>query len=152
MEVRYAASPRLNVFTKNAYLAHNMIIYLLATLFLFFVYYFVERNIVKRSLLKSGERAAEIFKLTTEPDINDIKPLRKNTYYYIYRPNKPAFMSLSNDKSDIPLNDLDYNGLVRFKKVLENYRNNKTSNYEFFDHKNLDISFIPFYPERIRLK
>lgn len=121
-----------------------MIIYLLAALFLFYVYYFAERYIVKRSLLKAGGRVAEFIKTSTNPGNNDFKNLRKNTDYFIYRFDKPAFLSLTSNTPDLLLKDLDYCDLVRFKNIFEDFQNNKTSDSEFFAHKKFRHLVYPF--------
>ncbi len=59
-----------------------MISFLFAALFAFYLYYFLERYFVKKSLLRAGEKLSDIIKTSSEFDNENLLNLRKKTEYY----------------------------------------------------------------------
>ena len=55
-----------------------------------------------------------------------------------------TFKSIDDDKPDLPISELDYKGLVRFKHMIEKYESNEKPDIEFFEYKNHKHMIYPF--------
>jgi hypothetical protein len=121
-----------------------MIAYLLYAVIFFIVYYFVEQKILKASLIKAGKRFSELSSSVDLIKNMDLTALRKKTDYYKLKKDEMTFMYIGNDKPDLPVFELDYKGLVRFKHLIEKYESNEKPDFEFFAHKNHKHLIYPF--------
>src|SRR3989304_9014341 len=125
-----------------------MLAYLLYAVLFFIVYYFVEQKIIKNSLIKAGIRFSEIFGSVGSIKNIDLATLRKKTDYYKLQKGEMIFKPIDNEKPDLPISELDYKDLVRFKQLIEKYENNEKPDFEFFSHKNHKHLIFPFSTDK----
>jgi hypothetical protein len=121
-----------------------MLAYLLYAVLFFIAYYFVEQKILKNSLIKAAKRISEIYSSTDSIEDVDLTTFRKKTDYYRLQKVDMIFKPLNKDKSDLPIPELDYKGLVRFKQLIEKYECNEKPDFDFFAHKNHKHLIYPF--------
>lgn len=109
-----------------------MLAYLLYAVIFFIVYYFVEQKFIKNSLIKAGKRFSEIYGSVVSIKNMDLASLRKKTVYYKLQKGEMIFKPIDIDKPDLPISELDYKGLVRFKQLIEKYENNEKPDFSIF--------------------
>ena len=121
-----------------------MLAFLLYAVLFFIIYYFIEQKIIKNSLAKSGKRFSEIYYTADSIENMDLSTLRKKTDYYRFLKADMTFKSIVNDKPDLPISDLEYKELVRFKQLIAKYESNEKPDFDFFTHKNHKHLIYPF--------
>lgn len=121
--------------------------YIIYALVFFFIYYFVEQKILKVSLVKAGKKFSEIYKSNPETTFVDLASIRKKTYFYRLQGDNMVFKSLNKEKPDLAIAELDYKDLLRFKKIIEHYKDNELIDHEFFIHKKHKHLIYPYFQD-----
>lgn len=122
-----------------------MIIYLLLALTFFILYYFIEQKVIKILLIKAARNFTEAFGCSDWLENKDLTSIRKDTDFYRLQNGEMIFKIFEDGKSDLPISDLDYKDLHRFKQIIEAYKNNEPCPHEFFIHKTQKHLIYPYF-------
>lgn len=110
-------------------------------------YFIIKEHFDKRSLIKTAKQFTLIAGANIDKSQIDLSSLQKNTSYYLISDTNDSFFSLSKDDVCIKISDLQYINLIRFQRLMDNHKNNRISDFEFFtNNKNRHLVF-PFKKE-----
>jgi hypothetical protein len=116
------------------------------------IYFLLREYFIKRSFIKSAMILAE--RLNTDElskNYLDIAPGQETSFYLLHN-DYQSFKSMNTDKTDLLITELQYNDLVRFKRLIDNSSNNELSEKEFFTHNSQRHLVFPFKSNSGKIK